>query len=176
MRPASPAPCEAAGVKRIALVIALVLLAAFAAEVWHHFVHFGARSKGAEARRTLTDLCLKQVALKTPVTRFKDLGITLERGNRYAYFIAPGGRLEERTAKDDEATGVQVDVEKLRSGRVNESLLPRPPGNGVFVAAGDIDGDPDLDVWSVSSRSEPPCTPVHERDDIEPGPVARLFQ
>lgn len=182
MRPSPPSPCEAAGVKRLALVVILALLAAFAAEVWHRFVWFGARAKAAEARRTLTVLCQKQRELKQPAAHFRELGVEVERGNRYAYFVAPGGRLEERTAPDDDATGVQVDVEKFGPSsiehRVSESALPPSVqiGDGRFIAAGSIDADPELDVWSVSTRSDPPCTPVHEVDDIPAGPVSRLFQ
>jgi hypothetical protein len=170
------------GVKRIALVLALVLLAAFAAEVWHRFVWFGARAKGAEARRNLTLLCQKQRELKVPVAHFRELGVELERGNRYAYFLAPGRSLEERGSVNTDATGLQVDVEKFGPSsieyRLSERSLPTSVrvGDGVFIAAGNIDADPEFDVWSVSTRSDPPCAPVHEVDDIPPGPVSRLFQ
>lgn len=191
-------------------VLATAAAVAFATEVVHTFVHFGARAKAAEARTNLKRLCLAQAALLAelrPATTFRGLRAEVERSNRYAYFVAPGPVLEERdtdhgpSTPNPLATGLQVDVRRFGPSSiekpVTEAALPaeflgglRLGANGacpacvwMLVAAGSIDFDGDLDVWSaatVARTSEGhvvgPCEPFHERDDIEPGPVRRLLR
>ena len=108
-----------AGVAVVMLCVGLL-----GAQGWHSFVWFGARERTLEARRTLNRLCLSQLRRVAetgkPTLRYRELGEEVERGNRYAYFVSTGTKLEERVTNagpstpDPLATGVQVDV--LRFG------------------------------------------------------------
>lgn len=196
------------------VVAALVLVTGGlgCAELWHSFVSFGTRSKAGEACVTLERLCRVQLDRMSdggvPAARYRELGFDVERGNRYAYLVAPGAVLEERigssmaTTPNGLATGVQVDLPRFGAGsverRVSEADCPvelaggvRLGANGecpkcswVMAAAGNIDVDSDLDVWSVSTAARrtakgedlPACQPFHEHDDVEPGPIGRLFR
>lgn len=193
--------------KRVIAAMVLLALILGGAQCAHSFVSFEARSKWGEARHTLEQLCLAQQRHLADgglaAAHYRELGDEVPRGNRYAYFVAPGPRLEERltnhgpSAPDPLATGVQVDVPRFVQSPVAGADLPvelaggvRLGGNGecpkcswVLVAAGNIDLDQDLDVWSAATSARqtatgvdiPPCQPFHERNDVSPGPLGFLF-
>ncbi len=171
----------------------------------HAFVWFGVKSKMGEAKTHLAAMCRAQQARLTrgePTDKYRELGVEVWDGNRYAYFLAPAGMLELRTVysgrgphlpnvANPEATGVQVDVDRHGAGpgprAISELDLPRrffggfalgangtcPDCTWVFAAAGNIDVDEELDIWSVATRDRtegdqtvPACEPFHERDEI----------
>ncbi|MDX2013227.1 MAG: hypothetical protein SFW67_23730 [Myxococcaceae bacterium] len=189
-----------------AAALAVAALVALAAEGWHDFVWFGARAKRAEAVRNLSQLCRAQRALLTagrPSSTWRGLDPPLERGNRYAYFISPGGALELRAddgrpaASNPEVTGLQVDPRFGHQVVVAERDVPSsllgglklgvngacPACTWVMVAIGNIDVDPELDVVSVSTgprvspsgKTVDACVAFVEHDDTPPGPIRRLF-
>jgi type IV pilus assembly protein PilA len=131
---------------------------------------------------------------------FTELGVEPERGNRYAYFIADDGETDPRStaARFVPDGGVVV----IASDAYKYSMTIRGPfsrtgcpltltrsddgiplklgrvhlGNQdevVVAAAGNIDADPTLDCWSISTANRvadggefvPAGVPFHEQDD-----------
>jgi type IV pilus assembly protein PilA len=99
------------------------------------------------------------------------VGFLPERNNRYAYFLSSTGTQSNRstavetttTASGD--TGVQVDSFKYATGPI-AFAAPACSATGTIgvftgargeawtgLAMGQIDGDPTLDVWSISTDS-----------------------
>lgn len=139
-----------------------------------NFIKFQSRSKQSECRASLRALYTAQRAFYAEKERYAvslaELGHSPDRGNRYAYFVATDGEVEERTAPGLGATprGTGVGVDVARYGpetAVARDQLPGAFAGGAslgvtgtcpdcqFTAAcaGQIDGDATLDVWSVSS-------------------------
>lgn len=164
------------------MVLALAGIAALAIEALHNFIWFGARSKRAEAKTNLRRLCLAQRALMDagrPSSTWRGLDTALERYNRYAYFVAPGGSIELRPddhrpeTPDLAATAVQVDPHVFVDPKlgpqvvVSEADVPSsllgelklgsngecPRCTWAMVAIGNIDIDPELDVVSVATSA-----------------------
>lgn len=156
----------------VALVVVVPIMAAIAIP---NYVRFQARSKQAECRMNLKSAFTAQKSYflehDTYETRAQQIGFIPERGNRYAYFLAAEGPLEDRStpamAPDENATGIGVDTFKYPEARalMQVDLPPSLAGDvrvGVAgkcpecsftaVCAGNIDNDLALDVWSVSSQ------------------------
>lgn len=161
-----------------------------------NFIRFQARAKQTEAKAQLKSLYLAQRSHfsehQAYATTLGPLGSSPDRGNRFAYFLAAQGPLEERSgpqgAPNPEAVGVEVDTHlHPKARRIRAKDLPPLAGGvplGVFgecpdcevtlVAAGNIDGDDTLDVWSISSaeRQDPdgltiaPGVPFNEVSDL----------
>jgi type IV pilus assembly protein PilA len=109
------------------------------------------------------------------------------RGNRYAYFVGPGpmeDRSGPRATGSEQAQAIGVDTHRWPALRpiTREDLpfdvasaigLSKECCNITIVCAGNIDDDPGLDVWSVSSkdrrdrqgRASHAGWPLHEVDD-----------
>lgn len=182
-------------------VLALLVcgVGACGVEFRHSFVMFGARAKRGEVRENLRRLCVAQRAAMgdgAAATTYDALLATIASGNRYAYFVAPGGHLRPLSAPDPVATGVQqdmryvppvvathADVPALLLGGLRLGLNGQCPDCAwAMVAIGDIDGDPELDVWSVSTapRVAPDgsavdtCVAYLERDELPRSPLRRL--
>lgn len=174
----------------VALFVAFCLLPAL-----HNFVMFSARSKMNEAKSNLRALCAAQLArIKqgNPTVRYAELGVELERGNRFAYFIAAGETLELRAESkagvDALASGVQVDSFRYGPGAratfqdlpdrfAGDLVLGRngtcPDCDWLIAAVGNVDADPELDVWSaataertVDGKCVAACEPFHERNEL----------
>lgn len=195
--------------RKVVLAVAgllLVFVGGCTVETVHNFIWFGARAKQSEARTNLRLLCQAQRALLEqgkPTTRFVELGVEIEHGNRYAYFFSLDGPLQQQpfgstpVVRVDDAVGMQVDARTVPHVLPTANDVPKtllggaPPGvsgacpqcTGVMVAVGSIDVDDELDVWSVSTaaRTAPdgtvvePCRPFLEHSDLPPGPVRRLL-
>jgi len=128
-----------------------------------NFVRYQARAKQSECKTTLRALYRDQVNYRAAhgryASRFTDLEFRVIPGNRYAYLLSA-------------SEVVPVDP-RYRTG-FDPVAEVRPFGVGVkgdeFVAAcvGNIDDDPTLDVWTVSSadRSVPAGTPLNEVNDV----------
>lgn len=101
----------------------------------------------------------------------KEIGFNPERRNRYAYFLTEAPVMQERTTSelklDDSFSGVGVDAfARPAFRRVSRAELPAVFAGGlrlgidgmcpdcdVTMACGaQLDGDPVLDVWSISTR------------------------
>ena len=100
-----------------------------------------------------------------------EVGFEPERSNRYAYFLAATGTIENRAAsviaQATTYTGIQVDTFKYGTaaaqtygatacGAVSTAGVVSPPaGPPKFTATaqGNIDADATVDQWSISSDS-----------------------
>jgi hypothetical protein len=89
------------------------------------------------------------------------MGFEPERNNRYAYFLAATGALEDRTnstiAQATTYTGIQVDTfsqtyAATACGTAAGVVAPPTP-SFVATAQGNIDADATIDQWSISSNS-----------------------
>lgn len=114
-------------------------------------------------------------------TDVAELGLSPERGNRYAYVLDPAGKILMPCARHTGARGsiIAADSERFPEIRNDELLAGLPPvlAGGVkpgikgvcpdcsFTVAcvGNIDSDVVLDVWSLSSEDR-----VDERGDPIP--------
>jgi type II secretory pathway pseudopilin PulG len=156
-----------------------------------NFIKFQARSKQAECKANLKALYIAEKSYfaekDTYSPQVATVGFSPERGNRFAYFVAEGPMQERGAAPNEAATAVAVDVARYPSGAVRASDLPpefagvrlgvigKCPDCQVTVAcAGNVDNDPELDVWSISSVERtaadgeriPAGQAYHDQDDL----------
>ena len=120
-----------------------------------------------------------------------EVGFTPEYGNRYLYLLSTRGDVLTRGAPDGGFhTGLSADLSKFPSSDTRR-LLAGIPGallsdvgvrcaddggcDVTILAAGDIDADPTIDVWSVSTRERvigsqtiPPGVPFNHVIDEDP--------
>lgn len=115
-----------------------------------------------------------------------EVGFAPPPGNRYLYLFAPEGDVTRRdglaSPPPQESVGVgpdgkrhDVSAEALRAKlpdavRATLGLSGTCPACDVTVACvGDLDDDPAVDVWSISTRDRPGAargTPLHHQKDL----------
>lgn len=163
-----------------------------------NFILFGARAKQGECKGYLRALYKAQEEFKrkhgTYAGTIGPLGVPIERGNRYAYAIAAQGPLEDRSQSKipsiPEAVGVEKDLFKYGAPAITLRNFPATFAGGMrlgivgqcsdycaltMACVGNIDQDPDLDLWSISSVARrdkngkiiPPGEPLHDMDDLK---------
>jgi type IV pilus assembly protein PilA len=115
-----------------------------------------------------------------------EVGFVPSQGNRYLYLFAAQGELTRRDGLPSppltEAVGYGPDTRK-RGVLLEDLLLPLPaelrasagisgqcPDCSMTVlCVGNLDDDPDLDVWSISTKDRPDGvrgTPIHHLKDL----------
>jgi type IV pilus assembly protein PilA len=149
------------------------------------------RSRQSECFSTLQSLYRAQRAFYADNSRYTDqleeLGsmVRVERPNRYAYFLSARGPFVDRSRAQEvrplDATGILADTyrhEELPTvssgsalpplaGNVQAGLAGTCPDCSItLVCVGDVDRDPTLDVWSVSTQER--RTPTRTIDAGEP--------
>lgn len=134
----------------IAVPFVIAVIGILAAIAIPNFIRFKAKSKQVECRTSLLQIFTAQEGLRTETGKytesFETLGFEAPPKNRYAYFVgpAPAGLME-----------AQQGTEPAPSARQLELLTGSSPGvvDGVFTAfcTSQLDPDPALDIWSVSS-------------------------
>lgn len=135
-----------------------------------NFLKFGARSKAAECKQVLKQLYVAQKAREGGyATDFEALKFTAEPGmNRYAYIVAPG-QLVEPTQEQAQKRGL---VEAMPASV--RQALGLHDGEITMACVGNIDGDPGVDVWTISTKERvlggatiPAGQPHHDVDDLD---------
>lgn len=141
----------------IAAVFAVFIVAAGGAAA-SRFVGKGGRPKAYECKVVLRDILWAQRGYLEQhqrwATTFQELGFKPEKNTRYTYFIGPDERLLPDPAKVPHPT-------RLELPRLSRELGVSSEGFAAACAA-DLDGDPTLDIWTISSVDG---EPFHELDD-----------
>lgn len=158
-----------------AVVLACPCMGVLSAIAIPNFIRYQARAKQTECRTNLKSL---YTALRvggptvegSELTLLSQTGFSLERGNRYSYFLGKGP-MEDRSGPQiqgtEQAQGVGADTFKFPNLRVYtlEDLPPQvaeqvgvsgacPDCDFTVACAGDVDNNPNdsPDVWTVSSK------------------------
>src|SRR3954471_13166081 len=111
------------GLPLVELMIVVAIISILASIAIPNFLKFQARAKQSEAKANLKAIFTAQKAFFQEKDRFSSLtgevGFEPERNNRYAYFLAATGNIEDRTnstiAQATTYTGIQVDAFKYGS-------------------------------------------------------------
>ena len=162
------------GAGAIAVVLGAVvscgLVTAFVVSTVLGFSHAHGRSKSAEAQSNLKAAFAAERSFFAEKDTFSvaidAIGFAPERGNRYLYvfasegeLLAPGRRASGQVGVEpDSARHAGVDVTAIERGIPN-ALWDEvgitgtcPECSITIVAAGNIDDDDTIDVWSVSTK------------------------
>jgi type IV pilus assembly protein PilA len=170
-------------------VVAIPIVGILAAIAIPNFIKFQSRSKQSEAKMNLKMAFTAEKSYFAEKDTFtlhpSDMGFSPERGNRYAYAFAFKGPIEPNTGMiSKESVGVGIDTAKYKDASTEKSLERIPPELGemigmsgncpadcsiTIVAAGNIDNDDTIDVWSVSTAErpgKPAGVPFNDVNDI----------
>ncbi len=178
----------------VSLPLVCIIPGILAAIAVPNFIRYQGRAKQSECRAHLRALYTAEKShyaeFEAYSTSMDKVGFHPERGNRYAYFAAPFGPLEDRSAQsirpEPESVGIGVDTYKHKgatqpsppqrvAGSLPLGLSGECPRCELTAAcAGNLDSDGDLDVWSISTAERtgpegeliPAGTPFHDIDDL----------
>ncbi|MGV3622888.1 MAG: hypothetical protein ACO1OB_18865 [Archangium sp.] len=135
-----------------------------------NFLKFGARSKAAECKQVLKQLYVAQKARRGGyATDFETLNFTPEPGmNRYAYIVSPGQMVEPTQERAQKRGLIEAMPAPVRQS------LGLHDGEITMACVGDLDGDPGVDVWTISTKVRsyggetiPAGQPHHDVDDLD---------
>jgi type IV pilus assembly protein PilA len=162
------------GFTLIELMIVVAIIGVLAAIAIPNFIKFQARSKQSEAKANLKALFTAEKAYYAEKDKYSpivgQIGFVPERNNRYAYFLDKAGTVSNRSAVTetgaDTASAIGVDVMKGYDNQVYAAAPCGPTDAGAVapasatgqwtwegIAIGNIDGDTDADIWSISTAS-----------------------
>lgn len=154
-----------------------------------NFIRFQARAKQSEAKSNLKGAYTSEKAWFGEKDRFDIhpavVGFVPERGNRYLYLFSANGPVEPNTrAPRPDAVGIGLDTRRhpQQSNEGAREAIPAGlaeslgisgncPDCGItIVAAGNIDNDETIDIWSISTRDRPGAKAgvlVNDVNDVE---------
>jgi type IV pilus assembly protein PilA len=173
----APVPQKKSGISTIVIVVIVVVLACpcvvgiLAAIAVPNFIKFQSKSKQSEVKANLKAAYLAQKTYFGIEGKYSDdvgeVAFSPGPGNRYLYAFAADGELARAGELDGKGkTGFEVD--STRQPASNESLeqgVPQAVWDEVglqgtcptdcsitIVAAGNVDNDDTVDVWTVSTK------------------------
>lgn len=174
---AAPPPGGGGGGKVAATIVVTVLvlgLCCVAITIFGiaipNFMKFGARSKASEAKSNLKAAFTAEKSFFGEYDRYspfiEEVGFLPEAGNRYLYALSADGELSPPAPRglEERHTGVHSDPRFKASDADLEARVPDalwdevglsgecPKCDITILAVGNIDGDDDVDVWSISTR------------------------
>jgi Domain of unknown function (DUF4190) len=135
-----------------------------------NFIRYQARSKQSECKVNLRALWTAeqdyQIRNGRLATSFAELEFAVPAGNRYAYLLSGTEVLPRDARYGGPPLDIASEVRKLELGVGRDRMLAACIGN--------IDQDPTLDVWTISSESRqapdgttvPAGTPMNEVNDV----------
>lgn len=192
----APAPQpKKGGVSAVVIIAVVVALACpcvgiLAAIAIPNFIKFQARSKQSEAKANLKSAYMSEKFYFESNQKYSadigEVGFSAMPGNRYMYSFSTDGELAE--AGGSKGSGVKADSKKFPTID-NEAIEKGVPqeiwaDSGIegecpnacsitIVAAGNIDNDDTIDVWTVSTKDRviggqnvPAGTPHNDVNDI----------
>ena len=194
----APVPQKKGGVSAVVIIVVLVALACpcvgiLAAIAIPNFVKFQAKSKQSEAKANLKSAYFAQKSYFGMESKYSDdvgeVGFSPGPGNRYLYAFSVDGELQKAGEVGKGKTGVAADAAR-HPGTNNDALEKGVPQalwdtSGLegkcpddcsitIVAAGNIDNDDTIDVWTVSTKDRtidgvpvPAGTPHNHVDDVK---------
>jgi Tfp pilus assembly protein PilE len=144
-----------------------------------NFVRYKARAQQSEAKVLLKSIYTYERAFNAEKSAFTEngdeAGMSLD-ANRYVCVLGRDGKVLGRAANAEDLAAA------LRS-RVPQLGVSGKCPNCEFTAAcaGNIDGDPELDIWTISSAPRtmggeevPPGSPYNDFSDITDAPGGRM--
>ncbi|MDP3232045.1 MAG: hypothetical protein Q8N26_04670 [Myxococcales bacterium] len=192
----APVPQKKGGVSAVVIIAVVVALACpcvgvLAAIAIPNFIKFQSKSKQAEAKANLKAAFSAEKAHFSMENKYSDdigeIGFSPGPGNRYLYAFSVDGELAKAGEEGKGKAGVEIDATR-HPGINNETLEKGVPQevwdeSGLkgtcpddcsitIVAAGNIDNDDTVDVWTISTKDRtidgklvPAGTPHNHIDD-----------
>jgi type IV pilus assembly protein PilA len=166
------------GFTLLELMVCIAIIAILSSMSVPSFMRLQARAKQAEAMTNLRSLYsveksyLQEFSVYS--TNIALLGFQPERGNRYRYYLAIAGTLEDRSGtlatSSTGAVGIDIDVFRFGTSALTGitqgntacstvAVTPGPSGAAFLAAAqANIDSDPTIDEWTIASFSRAMAT------------------